>query len=251
MGEHGDAYEGGSETNAWKHWWRAASALWQRVDGYYTLKSWATNYGASAHSFFNTYATKTYYDTPRAWVALHEDYSGGSLAQRNFTFYLDQFDANDVNGYNAQSQPEWGRIGDYDIASWNPTDDYRGVFVRRTSAPARVMAFHSIPDDDGNYYIVGGPYDVMVTVVYLDHDFGLGTPDTLSLVYYSASQGVATAWTQTKAGTNTWVTKTARLTDAVFDRLIAGGADFYIDDNVDGDEYIHWVSVEYATGGAS
>ncbi|MBI2029713.1 beta-galactosidase, partial [Candidatus Gottesmanbacteria bacterium] len=66
LGEHGDA--GGYDTTDWKQWWRAASALWQRVDGFMTRGPWIP-ISQGARQFFNTYATKSYFNTPLAWVA--------------------------------------------------------------------------------------------------------------------------------------------------------------------------------------
>jgi hypothetical protein len=256
LGEYGDAREGGNEETTWKHWWRAASALWQRLDGYYGRKTWMLDYGSLGKEFFDTYAGKTYNTTPRAWVVLHQDYqlipNPYQYPQRNFTFYLDQFDSNLVDGKNALTTPEWSfcfnpnleypcstkknQIG-HQIAKYNPLDDYRGIFTRLTY-PGQIMAFRHIPDANGKTYISGGPHHIKIAITYLDH-----SSDTLSLKYDS-TQGIKEAWKITKGNTNKWITKETELTDARFNQQIPGSADFYIDDNNDGDEYIHWASIE-------
>lgn len=245
LGEHGDAYEAGTqyENKEWMHWWRAAAALWYRADGFYTTKSWALDYGQLARNFFRDYWGKTFSDTPKAWVILHEDHrdnpSGSGYPQRNFTFYLDQFDATSVDGKGAQTVPEWsGFVSGYNIGNLNPTDDYRGIFTRRTNRG--VMAFRVVSDAAGNYYIKDGPHIVKFEITYLDH----GT-DTLTLKYASLN-GVKDALSITKTNSNTWKTSQSNnIDDAVFSRTIPGEADFYIDDNNNGDEYIHMVNLEY------
>lgn len=247
LGEHGD--QGLYDDQKWKHWWRAASALWQRVDGFMTRGPWIPN-TQEARQFFNTYAGKSFYDTPKAWVVLHSDYSTSntSLRQRNFAFYLDQFDASNVgiDNKNAQSVPEWsvfvnqGQIG----ALQQPPDDYRGIFTRRTNNG--VMAFRAIPDASGNYFIGGNsPHNVRVEITYLDYN-----NDYFSLYYYSASnnQTIELLPLIQKGNTRQWKTVTFSLNDALFNQSIPGGADFYIDDKGDGDEYIHMASVEYISG---
>lgn len=247
LGEHGDAYEAGSqfETTQWIHWWRAASALWQRVDGYYTTKDWALTYGDLARTFFKDYWGKTYNTTPRAWVALHQDYrqdtKTGGYPQRNFAFYLDQFDTDSIDGKDARTTPEWSEIASgYDISQYNHPGDYRGIYTRRTK-PGRIMAFRSIGDANGNFFIKDGPHAVKIRLVYLDHG-----NDSLSFKYSATNGTVKEGWKITKSNSNSWAEAEINLNDAMFSRQISNLADFYIDDNDDGDEYLHWVSVEYA-----
>lgn len=245
LGEHGDAYEAGTqyESKEWMHWWRAAAALWYRADGFYTTKSWALDYGQLARNYFKDYWGKNYSDTLKAWVILHEDYRenphSGGYPQRNFTFYIDQFEADKVDGKNARTVPEWsGFVSGYNIGNLNPTEDYRGIFTRRTNSG--VMAFKAINDALGHYYISGGSHSVKFEITYLDSG-----NDDLSLKY-NTPNGVKEAFKITKTNSRTWKTQSsAVLNDAVFNRSIPGGADFYIDDNANGDEYIHMVNLFY------
>ncbi|MBI2029417.1 beta-galactosidase [Candidatus Gottesmanbacteria bacterium] len=234
LGEHGDA--GSQDSEEWKHWWRAASALWQRVDGFMTRGPWIP-LSQKARQFFNTYATKTALTTPRAWVALHEDYTpqSSNLRQRNFTFYLDQFEGVNIDGKTSTTSSLWSGFNSTALIG----GDYRGAFARSTY-PGRVMAFRAIADNNSNYYITGGPHNVIITITYYDQ-----SSNTISL-YYNSPNGIKQAWIVTKTNTARWIDKTVNLADALFNKGI-NGADFYIDDNNDGDEVLHWASVEKIT----
>lgn len=231
LGEHGDA--GSQDSEEWKHWWRAASALWQRVDGFMTRGPWIP-LSQNARQFFNTYATKTAQTTPRAWVALHEDYTPqpSNLRQRNFTFYLDQFEGTNIDGKTSTTSPLWSGFNNTSLIG----GDYRGAFARSTY-PGRVMAFRGISDNNNNSYITAGPQSATIIIIYLDQ-----SSNTISL-YYNSPTGVKQAWNVIKTNTGKWTDKTVTVTDALFNKGI-DGADFYIDDNNDGDEVLHWVSVE-------
>jgi len=116
-----------------------------------------------------------------------------------------------------------------------------GWVIRRTNQPTNPYMWFDI--DDG--YINGGTNAVTITVTYWDNDI-----DTWSL-YYDAVGGEVKAATPLgssnpyvqKMGSNTYQQAIFRITDARFANGLTGGADFYIDCNNDGNEWIHFVDL--------
>ena len=116
-----------------------------------------------------------------------------------------------------------------------------GWVIRRTNEPTNPTMWFDI--DDG--YIHGGTNAVTITVTYWDND-----TDTWSLHYDAVGGdertatplGSSNAWVE-KMGSNSYQQAVFVITDARFADGLSDRADFYIDSNDDGDEWIHLVDL--------
>ena len=253
--EHAGNITGSPATEGYQ-FYKHASALWQRMDGYGTLRTWM--YGKSwadgVWNFFNAYAGKTGNTADVAWTVLREDYAPGVDARqkvKNYYQFMDQVNVSPGGGQcDGTTDPVWtfSQSGEYwdAIAGETAEADFRSVFARKVSN----CAYFDV-DPQGEQFWQAHE-EVTIDVVYLDYYEGVGgvVSDTLSLEYYNGA-GIVTAWTETKTepSAGTWVTKSVTLPLFQANGGV-GGYDFRINSNGDGAEYIHQVILT-KTGGAS
>ncbi len=123
----------------------------------------------------------------------------------------------------------------YNPRSWTGGGKEAWVVRRTDQATGNPYMWFNIDDS----YINGSQiYSVTITVKYLDM-----YTDTWSLKYDSTS-GEKLAGTITKLGSKQVLTATFNISDGKFaNRLASGNADFYIDSNNDGNEWIHTVDL--------
>lgn len=161
----------------------------------------------------------------------------------NYDFWLYQFD----NIAGGQTVVETNTCTTYSgIPLTKPTcnsnlpDGPEGWVIRRTNEPTNPYMFFDVDDA----YIHGGTNSITVTVTYWDN-----ATDTWSLYYDSTTgekaavpQGSSNPYVQ-KTGSDTYRKAVFVIDDAQLAEEIRGRADFYIDSNDDGNEWIHLVDL--------
>ncbi|MCU0722478.1 MAG: Ig-like domain-containing protein [Planctomycetes bacterium] len=179
-------------------------------------------------------------DTPSAWCVMKEtlntkEASGGWEAGLYGDIMGWLYRRNDLSGGAAAFVP---RASLPPAAQSHPWADC----VRKTDGAGgnRFMHFDA---DDGYAYAgatprsAGGLAAVEVEVRYLDQ----GT-DAFSVEYTDAA-GAAKKAAKAKSGTGAWVAHVFTLEDARLANALPGGADLRLDDEADGPEFVHCVSV--------
>ena len=199
-------------------------------------------------------------NTPSIWVALREhrnpytyglfntEYESYYPQWGNYSFWLYQ----DDNVPGGRTVPETNDPDVTDLKDnhnpYNPAlpPGREGWVCRRTSqATGNPYMYFKV--DDG--YIRGGTNQVTIQVIYWDYgtDRWILTYDSTTGSKDAAPQGSSNRWVQ-KSNSRTWKTATFVLNDARFNNSLAGGSDFRISSNNDGDEWVHFVSVGKGAG---
>jgi len=193
-------------------------------------------------------------NAPAAWVALRE--------------HRDPWRPLTCMGIDAPAQhqnPQWGNYGFFmdqrdDLPGGRTVPETNDPKVTRMASnthpynPAlppgkEAWTVRRTDERTGNRYMffdvtrdyLSGVHSATVKVTYWDH----GT-DTWSLYYRDAQGRVVRAGLVRKTNSGRWKTAVFQLARARWDNSLpegTGGADFYLDSNNDGDEWIHFVEV--------
>ncbi len=198
----------------------------------------------------NSHAGRTPYDTPTVWVALRESGYTWYPKQGNYSFYLYQND-NITGGrtraltYRAAGTAAYQiqNTAEVDAAQTWLGESWESWITRRTDQATGNPYMYFDVDDR---YLLGGTGVISLSVTYFDHG-----SDTWSLDYDAGGGAVLSRLIQ-KTNTNTWKKTLFWLTAARMGNGMAGGSDFRINSNGDGDEVIHFVQLQhYGTPPAS
>ena len=200
--------------------------------------------------FANAHAGRSAINAPSVFVALRESGYTWYPKKGNYSFYLYQNDS--VAGGRTQAlsyRPECtlsdqNKCPAYEIRQDAPViggvtmldGTWEGWITRRTDQASGNPYMYFNVDDR---YLLGATGVVSMSVTYFDH----GT-DTWSLDYDGAG-GALMSRTIQKTNTNTWIKAPFWLTSARMANGLAGGSDFRINSNGDGDEVIHFVELQH------
>ena len=170
--------------------------------------------------FVNSHLGVSVNNTPSIWIAMRETQQSWMPQWGDYSFWL--YRSDEVTG--GQTVPEW-----------NVSAEKYGFYARRTDqATGNPYMYFSV--DDG--YIFGGAQSVELSVIYYDQG-----NDSWRLEYDSSSGATKLAGTVQKTNSGTWKTVVFNLADARFANTQAGGSDFRIYCNNDGDDYIHFIQI--------
>lgn len=194
-------------------------------------------------------------NAPSAWVALREHrdpwrplsclgIDKGAQHQNpqwgNYGFFMDQ--RNDLPGGRTvpeTNDPKVTRMG-ANTHPYNPAlpPGKEAWAVRRTDeATGNPYMFFDVSSD-----FLAGTHSVVIRITYWDYG-----EDTWSLHYKNADGEVVTAGVVKKTNSREWRTAEFKLSQAKWDNSLpegTGGADFFLDSNNDGDEWVHFVEVK-------
>ncbi len=217
-----EIYRDGLETES-NVYWAILNAL-DKHPAYFVAK-WdlltsATPFEKSLWNFSNLYLGRTVQDTPSVWTVLREPVSTWYPQRGNFNFWL--YQNNSV-------------AGGATVPLWNVTSDMRGRYARRTNGASNPYMYFNV--DDG--YVMGGSNAISLTVTYLDQGTG-----SWRLEYDALNDPYALGFTVQKQNSGQWRTVTQVLNNAYFGNRQAGGSDFRIYNNGDGDDTFHFVNLK-------
>lgn len=195
--------------------------------------------------FANQHLGKEIHDTPDVWVALRE--SGYTYYPQvgNYRFFMEQ--DNDAPG--GRTVPLTWRpagSGPYEIArpgveagqTFLGTTTEGWICRRTDEGTGNPHMYFDVHDG----YLFGGSNAISMTVTYFDRG-----ADTWTLEYDAPDNITKSAAMVTKTNTNTWKKQTFNIGDARFEGRQAGGNDFRINSNGDGDEIVHFVILKRLT----
>ena len=263
--------------------WAVGSALSRRAD-YITVERNALYAGRPSdpvvtpmqeHIRFmgwaGQYLGKYVDETPSVFVLMRESAYKSSIypQQGNYSFWLTQDDSvaggqSKVVSYRRESElyregldssyvradiisvdddPSLSALQSPDLS--DPMDfypSYKGWIARRTDQASGSPRMYFKIDDR---YFTGGPAQATIKVTYFDK----GT-DSWRLVGHDGVGATVVLDTVAKTNSNRWKTRTTNVASGFFSNMLLG-ADFYIDSQSNGDEYIHMVDFRTGSSGGT